>query len=170
MIVTTSGSSKSSLGCTPRGSSPLLNLSVWNFLIHQVRICPTLLSALCVSKTVLSAFKSFQGPYASSVKEPDTYFEVEGQQLPSIVVELGWSESKEQLRSDMKLWLVGGAGQVRLVLLPKWSKYGQGKISGVIEMWSLDNEGNETLLQTAVSFARDPSLGKVRNFTNNHHI
>jgi hypothetical protein len=116
-------------------------------------------SVLLVSKTIPSAFKSFQGPYASSVKEPDTHFEVKGQQLPSIVVESGWSESKK-LRDDMKLWLVGGAGQVQLVLLLKWSKNAQGKVLGVIEMWGLDKAGNEILLQTAVSFARVSSLEK----------
>jgi hypothetical protein len=52
----------------------------------------------------------------------------------------------------MKLWLIGGAGQVRLVLLPKWSKNREGKISGAIEMWGLNYEGNVTLFQTAVSF------------------
>lgn len=52
----------------------------------------------------------------------------------------------------MKLWLIGGAGQVHLVLLPKWSKNEEGKDTGTIEMWSLDNAGNKALLRTAVSF------------------
>lgn len=64
----------------------------------------------------------------------------------------------EHLHRDMRLWLVGGAGQVQLVLLPKWTKHAGGQVSGVIESWGLNQMGIETLLQSAVSFFRTQSL------------
>lgn len=55
-----------------------------------------------------------------------------------------------QLHRDMRLWLVGGAGEVQLVILPKWEKHTGGRVSGDIESWVLDQLGNETLVQTIV--------------------
>lgn len=50
----------------------------------------------------------------------------------------------------MRLWVVGGAGRVQLAILPKWTNHVSGKVSGTIELWGLNQAGNETLLQRAV--------------------
>ncbi|KAL1952564.1 hypothetical protein VTO42DRAFT_4803 [Malbranchea cinnamomea] len=54
----------------------------------------------------------------------------------------------------MRLWLVGGRGQVQLVLLVKWTRPppGQNAVRGVLEAWDLDHAGNDRLLQTDVIF------------------
>jgi hypothetical protein len=50
----------------------------------------------------------------------------------------------------MKLWLLGGAGAVRVVLLFKWSELVGGRVKGYVELYDLDPAGNERLLQTEV--------------------
>ena len=44
------------------------------------------------------------------------------QNLPRIVIEAGWSEGFPKLRNDKDLWLIGGANEVQLVILLKWTK------------------------------------------------
>lgn len=104
------------------------------------------------SNTEHSAFRSFQAPYTSSLKQPDSFFQVQGQYLPTIVIKSGWTETTANLHRDMRLWLIGGANQVQLVLLPKWTKHANRRVSGVVQLWALNQMGNETLLQTAVRF------------------
>lgn len=74
-----------------------------------------------------------------------------GQGFPSVVVESSWTESLAQFRQDMRLWLLGYAGHVQLVLLFKWMKMPGNYVKGVVESWDLDATGNERLLQTEVS-------------------
>ncbi|PGH27937.1 hypothetical protein AJ80_00191 [Polytolypa hystricis UAMH7299] len=99
-----------------------------------------------------SSFREFQGPYAASEKQPDMSIVPDGQHLPSVVVESGWSESFAKLHRNMRLWLVGGAGEVKLALLLKWTKTPGNHAKGVVESWDLDPAGNERLLQTEAIF------------------
>ncbi|OJD16585.1 hypothetical protein AJ78_03276 [Emergomyces pasteurianus Ep9510] len=110
-----------------------------------------------------TTFRSFQAPYTSSLKQPDSFFQVQGQYLPTIVAESGWSETTAKLHRDMRLWLIGGANQVQLVLLPKWTKHANRRVSGVIQLWALNQMGNEALLQTAVIYP--PSANQVIQIT-----
>ena len=50
----------------------------------------------------------------------------------------------------MKLWLLGGAGAVQVVLLFKWSELVGGRVKGHVELYDLNSAGNERLLQTEV--------------------
>jgi hypothetical protein len=50
----------------------------------------------------------------------------------------------------MRLWLKGGKGAVKIVLLLKWSKLGNSRVKGDVELYNLDPAGNENLLQTEV--------------------
>jgi hypothetical protein len=56
----------------------------------------------------------------------------------------------------MKLWLVGGAGTVKVVLLFKWETLNSGMVNGMkrvrghVEVYDLDPAGNERLLQNEV--------------------
>ena len=84
----------------------------------------------------------------SSSKQPDQCIVPTGQDLPTVVVESGWTES---LHRDMSLWLKGGAGAVRIVLLFKWSKKLAGnRVKGYVEVYNLDPAANENLIQTEV--------------------
>jgi hypothetical protein len=73
-----------------------------------------------------------------------------GQNLPTVVIESGWSESRPKLHNDMNLWLQGGAGAVEIGLLFKWSKSTAGQVRGYVEVHSLDPAGNVNVLQTEV--------------------
>ncbi|KAJ9365593.1 hypothetical protein DTO280E4_562 [Paecilomyces variotii] len=70
--------------------------------------------------TTLSAF---QGRYAGSRKEPDLMLRYDSDPLPSFVIESGWSESLPRLRSDMRLWLVGGQPEVQIVIILNWKDF-----------------------------------------------
>jgi hypothetical protein len=50
----------------------------------------------------------------------------------------------------MRLWLRGGEGAVKMVLLFNWSKSEHGRVKGDVEVYGLDPAGNETLIQTEV--------------------
>ncbi|PGH07360.1 hypothetical protein GX51_01904 [Blastomyces parvus] len=69
------------------------------------------------------------------------------------------------LHRDMKLWLIGGVNQVQLVLLLKWTKHANIRVSGVVEPWALNQMGIETLLQTAVRFNHSESTNQVIQIT-----
>ena len=70
--------------------------------------------------------------------------------MPTIVIESGWTSSRPKLHEDMKLWLEGGAGDVQLVFLFKWSQLTGGRVKGDIEVHNLNPAGNTTLLQAQV--------------------
>ncbi|KAK2795256.1 hypothetical protein FQN52_006186 [Onygenales sp. PD_12] len=99
-----------------------------------------------------TTFRGFQDPYAASENQPDMSIVHHGHYFPSVVIESGWSESFDRLHRDMRLWLVGGAGQVCLVLLFKWTKMPGNYVKGVVESWDSDPTGNERLLQTEIIY------------------
>jgi hypothetical protein len=70
--------------------------------------------------------------------------------MPTVVIESGWTESRPNLLRDLRLWLKGGAGAVQLVFLFKWSKLTGNRVKGVIEVYNLDQAGNENLIQREV--------------------
>lgn len=72
------------------------------------------------------------------------------------MVETGEMEGRAKLHQDMRLWLIGGMGQVQLVLLFNWSKISGGLVKGDLEVWDLDPTGNERLVQTLVSVSQTP--------------
>lgn len=60
--------------------------------------------------------------------------------MPSVVIESGWSETYPRLLSDMQLWL-NGSVDVNVVLVLKWSKLSNSRVSGFIEAWVRDTNG-----------------------------
>ena len=108
----------------------------------------------------MKAFKNFGPPYTSSSKEPDQCILPDGQIMPTIVIESGWTESRLYLHRDMSLWLKGGGGAVQLVFLFKWSKLVGNRVKGVVEVFNLDQAGNESLIQREDIFPR-PAPGAV---------
>ncbi|EAW16612.1 uncharacterized protein NFIA_059670 [Aspergillus fischeri NRRL 181] len=73
-------------------------------------------------------FDSFAPPYAMSFKEPDAYIQPKRLPLPTVVFEVGYSESYPRLLRDKDLW-------VNVVILIKWSLLAQSRIKGRVEAW-----------------------------------
>ena len=69
---------------------------------------------------------TFQGPYAGSAKIADAGWrpaptEENGwNDMPTIVCEVGYSESNPRLLNDMEFWMVGGSPTVSVCLLVKF--------------------------------------------------
>jgi hypothetical protein len=90
-------------------------------------------------------------PYSASRKEPDQCITPAGASLPTIVFECGWSESRSHLHSDRDLWLQGGRGAVRLVIIVKWRKNTASRtVKGDLEVFDLDPQGVVRSLQREV--------------------
>src|SRR5271154_4807096 len=102
----------------------------------------------------MKAFKNFVLPYTSSSKEPDQCIRPISLTMPTIAFESGWTESRPHLHRDMSLWLKGGGGAVQLVFLFKWSKLVGNRVKGVVEVYNLDQAGNENLVQREDIFPR----------------
>lgn len=109
-----------------------------------------------------SAFKSFAGQYTGSLKEPDFCLFTNSTNLPTVVIESGWSESRLVLERDRNLWLQGGQGTVQIVMIIKWTKDPGQLVSGDISVFDLDPVGNIRQLQTEVSCASDRSHANMK--------
>lgn len=90
------------------------------------------------------------GPYSGSRKEPDFFFQVNDHILPTLAIESGWSESKEQLRNDMNLLLMGGNGSVKIFIIVKWTKLQGARVSGTVELFMRYQNGMPRLEQSEV--------------------
>ncbi|GIJ84795.1 hypothetical protein Asppvi_003646 [Aspergillus pseudoviridinutans] len=97
-------------------------------------------------------FKS--GPYSGSWKEPDLFFLANYHILPTLAVESGWSEEKEQLHKGMDLSLVGGNGTTKVVIIVEWTKLNEGRVSGTVELFVRDSNGMPALQQSETIFPR----------------
>lgn len=70
-------------------------------------------------------FYGFKGKYEDTYtrKSPDAYIKVAGVDgFPSVVVEVGWAESMENLMDDARLWLLGTARQTKVVIIVKFTE------------------------------------------------
>lgn len=76
-------------------------------------------------------FYGFKGEYEDTLtrKSPDAYITVAGAlEFPSVVVEVGWAESMEDLMDDARLWLLGTGGQTKVVIIVKFNEGNCGNI------------------------------------------
>jgi hypothetical protein len=102
------------------------------------------------SKLTYIALSVRSGPYSGSWKEPDFFFRAEHDYLPTLAVESGWSESKEQLHKGMELLLVGGNGSTNVVIIVQWTRLQGARVSGTVELFVRDSNGMPTLQQSEV--------------------
>ncbi|KAJ9294937.1 hypothetical protein DTO271G3_6499 [Paecilomyces variotii] len=98
----------------------------------------------------------------TSRKEPDFFFQVNDHILPTLVVECGWSESKERIYDDMNLLLVGGNGSIKVVIIVKWAKLGGSRVSGTVELFMRDRNDMPFLKQTETVFPRPTTTNRQR--------
>lgn len=96
-------------------------------------------------------FTGFLGQYTSSRKEPDAHIIPLTLDMPTVVVESGWSESRAQLHRDRDLWLIGGRGVVNVVIVIKWVRNSSNQVKGDIELFDLDPQGAVRSLQQEVT-------------------
>lgn len=88
-------------------------------------------------------FYGFKGKYEDTLtrKSPDAYISVAGAlEFPSLVVEVGWAESMEDLMDDARLWLLGTAGQTKVVIVVKFN---EGSCDNVPSTSSSTSSGSE---------------------------
>lgn len=98
------------------------------------------------------------GPYCGLRKEPDALLHTPSQPFPTLVAEVGWSESYDLL-DDMNRLLIGGNRAIKIVILIKWTKHANNSVSGVLELYRNDRQGIPRRTQTEIIFpmpAGDP--------------
>lgn len=81
------------------------------------------------------------------------------QPFPTLVAEVGWSESYDDLLDDMNRLLIGSNGAIKIVILVKWTKHANNSVSGVLELYRNDRHGIPRRAQTEIIFpmpAGDP--------------
>ena len=99
-------------------------------------------------------------PYTGARKEPDLLIRPDTTWPPSFVIESGWPESKTEFLNDTNLWLVGGAGAVKFVLILQWTRIGKTNcVRGDVELYSLDRNCIPICQQREVLFITDSALG-----------
>jgi len=65
------------------------------------------------------AIDNFQPPYVNAVKQPDAMLMVQSEIMPSVTLEVGWSQSYPKLKDATTIWMVGGAGFTNVSILIK---------------------------------------------------
>src|SRR5438876_6159463 len=86
--------------------------------------------------------KSFVGAYLDSIKESDMTIWPQDSFYPTVVLEVGWSESWEQLSADCKLWSDGTGYGVNVTILVKmYRPNSQGVVRAKIEITSYGTQG-----------------------------
>ncbi|KAJ5799613.1 uncharacterized protein N7518_001681 [Penicillium psychrosexuale] len=91
------------------------------------------------------------GVYRGWRKQPDAAFRIGGLNLPTLVVEVGWSEGYPDLLDDMNKLLVGGNGDIRAVIIIKFTQQGV-NVSGFLEVYRLNSQGIPYLAQDETVF------------------
>jgi hypothetical protein len=91
-------------------------------------------------------------PFTKSQKQPDFFFRPKDKQLlPTIAVEVGWSESAPNLQKDMELLLRGGGGAIKVVIVLNWRvRRHRTVVAGTVDVWRLDQNGQPVIEQSEV--------------------
>ncbi|KAE8374635.1 hypothetical protein BDV26DRAFT_295767 [Aspergillus bertholletiae] len=82
----------------------------------------------------LSASCRFDNRPTSFYKEPDVVFVYGPGELPTVVVEVGYSQAWPSLLEDRNMWFKSAA-TVNVVILVKWNKRAQNKVAGYLEIF-----------------------------------
>lgn len=97
-----------------------------------------------------------QGPYRGSRKEPDYFLRPEGEtartspDLHTLAIESGWSETLPLLHDDMNMLLIGGNGEIKIVIILNWRRLSGLRVAGDAELWMNDATGMPQLKQREV--------------------
>ncbi|KAJ6256320.1 LOW QUALITY PROTEIN: hypothetical protein Dda_8818 [Drechslerella dactyloides] len=89
--------------------------------------------------------------YEGCIKEPDYSSGLVRATFPSLIIEVGLSQSYAKLLKDKDLWLVGSGGQVKAVVLIRVEKFDPITVS--LELWKNDSvEKFHSILKVAPGF------------------
>lgn len=91
-------------------------------------------------------FCNFKGDYRDTYtrKSPDAYIKVAGVRgFPSVVVEVGWAESMENLMDDARLWLLGTARQTKVVIIVKFTEESRDHASASSSSSEIDGDDTD---------------------------
>ena len=102
--------------------------------------------------TMPTALSFTNGPYRGVRKEPDALLHTPSQSFPTLVAEVGWSESYNTLLDDMNRLLIGGNRAIKIGILVKWTKHANNSVSGVLELYRNDRRGIPRRTQTEIIF------------------
>ncbi|KAJ5380901.1 uncharacterized protein N7496_003329, partial [Penicillium cataractarum] len=112
---------------------------------------PRLLMMLVVKSSATIEIEN--GPYRTYEKEPAAVFRLYPQILPTLVVDICWSESYPALHNDMNRLLVGSNSDIRIVIIIKWNRQPNNvTVSGSLELYRTDSQGFPRLDQTVMIF------------------
>ncbi|KAL2865355.1 uncharacterized protein BJX67DRAFT_182698 [Aspergillus lucknowensis] len=135
-------------------------IQVWirNEMARWMSVGLLTLSELCYLNTLVGTTIDFRfAPYAGSRKEPDLLVRQNNNLLPVLAIETGWTESYSRLLDDMNLWLVGGNGAVKAVIIVKWGRVGStNQVKGTAELYTLDPAGMPIRRQSEQVFPEPP--------------
>lgn len=93
------------------------------------------------------------GLFRGFVKEPDFAWRSVHADLPALVVETGWSESQTRLIEDMHNLFHASNGAILVVILVKWRRLVNGRVSGIAQLYREDPNGMPKCLQSEVCFS-----------------
>ncbi|KAB8262801.1 hypothetical protein BDV32DRAFT_147345 [Aspergillus pseudonomiae] len=79
-------------------------------------------------------FDNFPIPWQSVYKEPDVVFVYGPMNLPTVLVEVGYSQSWPSLLQDKDLWFQA-VPTVNVVILVKWNRRTNGRVAGYLELF-----------------------------------
>ncbi|CUS13745.1 unnamed protein product [Tuber aestivum] len=98
------------------------------FFTHTVCVSLTEKVGLLKARQLVSVgsgttFIGFEGGRSgSSEKLPDTFVRLRGARFPAVVCEAGWSETREQLIDDGRLWLLHTGGEPKIVIVVSFTE------------------------------------------------
>lgn len=92
------------------------------------------------------------GPYRGFRKQPDAVIDVPNLMFPTLAVESGFSKSYDGLLHDMNRLLIGGNGEIRAVIIVKWTRHANLHVDGLLELYRLDRQGMPRLQQREIIF------------------
>ncbi|KAE8150610.1 hypothetical protein BDV25DRAFT_172033 [Aspergillus avenaceus] len=79
-------------------------------------------------------FDNFPIPWQSVYKEPDMVFVYGPRDLPTVLVEVGYSQSWPRLLQDKDVWFQA-APTVNVVVLVKWNRCTNSRVAGYLELF-----------------------------------
>lgn len=107
---------------------------------------------LLIITNISKALLFNNGLYRGLRQEPDALLYNLSQPLPTLVIEVGWSESYNDLLDDMNRLLIGGNGAIKIVILVKWTRNTNNSISGNLEVYRNNQQGIPICIQTEIIF------------------
>lgn len=113
-------------------------------------------SAFLVAVLIFAAPELTDGPYRGTRKETGALFHVPHQILPTLAVDVGWSESYRDIFDDMNRLLIRNEGKTKVAIIMKMIRHSGLRVSGVVELYGWTHKEFRSLNRTNSCFLRPP--------------